>query len=199
MSKSIALGQLLYKYYIEDDQLKVVEGVLDTRAGKKWIVYGNKDVPDERFPGYKNIDRVWVNGKLLYLTERDDALAKKLFTEYYVNAIKDLQKQIDEMGDRIAMVRKTNLGTVSTRRSKCFGEIKSNTLTEKPTYESAYRDNYDASEFVNPEQYVERKIVMLKQEMFIDLSDEDIRHMRGLTSRGAIDAAVRGMINKYWV
>jgi hypothetical protein len=39
---------------------------------------------------------------------------------------------------------------------------------------------------------------MLKNEMFIDLSYEDEKHILELDSRGAIDAAVRAMINKYW-
>lgn len=196
MAKSIEDGQIMCKYYIEDDQLKVIEGVFVNKAGKKYIAFDSSEVPDEGFPGAKNIGRVWVNGKVLYLVGRDDELAKKLYTDYCVNTIKDLQMQIDDLGDRITMIRKTKLN--AGKRSKCFGEVKNNTLTEKPTYESVYRDNYDASEFVNAEQYAGRKIAMLKQEMFIDLSAADELHLRGLTSRGAIDACVRAMINKYW-
>jgi hypothetical protein len=198
MAKSIEDGQMLYKYYIEDDQLKVIEGVFINRAGRKYIAFDSRDVPDEGFPGYKNIGRVWANGKVLYLPGRDDELAKKLYTEYCVNAIKDLQMQIDDMGDRIAMIRKIKLGTGSARRSKCFGEIEAKTFTSIEEWRRQSQEPWDCSEFVNPKQYVERKIAMLKQEMFINLSPADELHLRSLTSRGAIDACVRAMINKYW-
>lgn len=200
MANSIPFGHTLCKYYIEDNQLKVVEGVLENRSGRKFIAFGSKEVPDESFPGYRNIERVWKGGEVLWLTERDDTLAKRLFTEYYVETIKDLQKQIDEAGDKISMIRSAKVKSCSKKVSKCFGEVaskdkKSNTTQE---YERQYREGWDCSEFVNAEQYAERKINMLKQEMFIDLSYEDEKHIRGLKTRESIDASVRGMINKYW-
>jgi hypothetical protein len=198
MAKSIEDGQMLYKYYIEDDQLKVIEGVFINRAGRKYIAFDSRDVPNEGFPGYKNIGRVWANGKVLYLPGRDDELAKKLYTEHYVGVIKDLQMQIDDMGDRIAMIRKTKLNARSTRLSKCFGEVETKTVVSGEEWRRQSQEPWDCSEFVNAEQYAERKIMMLKQEMFIDLSPADELHLRGLTSRGAIDACVRAMINKYW-
>ena len=195
MSKSITVGSVMCKYYIEDDQLKVVEGVLVTRAGKKWVEFGSKTVPDEKFPGHRNVERVWLGGKILWLPERDDALAKKLFTEYYVNIIKDLQKQIDEVGDTITMIRavKVRLGS-SKKLSKCFGGDNN----EQPEWKRTCQENWDYSNIENIDEYAENKINMLKREMFINLSKEDELHLKTLKSFTAIDAAVRGMINKYW-
>lgn len=200
MSNSIPIGHALCKYYIEDNQLKVIEGVLENRNGRKFVTFGSKEVPDESFPGYRNIERVWKGGEVLWLTERDDALAKKLFTAYHVGVIKDLQKQIDDIAERIGMIRSAKVKNGTCKRvSKCFGEVakrsKSNGTQE---CDRAYKETWDASEFVNADQYAERKINMLKQEMFIDISYEDEKHIRGLNTREAIDASVRAMINKYW-
>ena len=177
--------------------MKVVEGILVNRAGKKWVAFGSKTVPDEKFPGYRNIERVWNGGEILWLEERDDALAKKLFTEYHVGLIKDLQKQIDAVGDKIAMIRKCKVAYGSSRggRSKCFGDI---VVDDTPEYERVSREHWDVSEIADVKQYAECKVVMLKKEMFIELSDADVRHILGLSSHTAVDAAVRGMINKYW-
>lgn len=200
MSKSIKEGHILCKYYIEDDQMKVIEGVLVDRAGKKWIVFDSKTVPDEHFPGYKNVGRVWKGGEILWMTERDDAEAKRLFTAYHIEVIKDLQKQIDGIAERIGMIRESKVIYGSSKRlSKCFGEIGKADLTPKQKeYIRQNQEHWDCSEFVDADQYASRKVDMLKREMFIDLSDEDERHIRSLGTRGAIDAAVRGMINKYW-
>lgn len=199
MANSIPIGHVMCKYYFDDGQLKVAEGVLVERKNKKFVAFNSKDVPDESFPGYRNIERVWKGGDILWLTERDDALAKRLFTEYHVGIIKDLQKQIDDIGDRISMIRSVKVKSGSKKVSKCFGEVeKTCNGDNKPEYERNYREGWDCSEFVDCEQYAKRKITMLKNEMFIDLSYEDETHILELTTRGAIDAAVRMMINKYW-
>lgn len=201
MANSIPFGHEICKYYIEDNQLKVIEGILVNRVGKKWVAFNSKTVPDEPFPGYRNIERVWKGGDILWLTDRDDALAKSLFTKYHVDVIKDLQRQIDEVGDLISMIRSVKVKSGTGKRvSKCFGGIvKSDAKNNQVEWKRQQQEPWDCSEFVNCEQYANRKITMLKNEMFIDLSDEDAAHIIGLKTRGAIDAAVRGMINKYWV
>lgn len=196
MAKSIPIGHQMCKYYIEDDQMKVIEGVLVNRAGKKWVAFGSKTMPDERFPGYRNIERVWNGGEILWLGERDDELAKKLFTDYHVGTIKELQHQIDDIGDKIAMIRSMKIKSGTGRRaSKCFGDI---VVDDMPEYERTSREHWDISEIADVKQYAECKVVMLKKEMFIELSDDDVKHILSLTSHTAVDAAVRGMINKYW-
>lgn len=203
MAKSYEDGQMMYKYYIEENQLKVIDGVLETRSrNKKWVAFGSDDIPDEPFPGYRNIERVWKGGEILWLADRDDDMAKKLFTAYHVEVIKDMQKQIDDIGDRISMIRSVDvvLGTTGPR-SKCFEKVGSisGELSKMEEGRRQHQENWDCSEFINANQYAERKITMLKNEMFIDLADEDELHLKSLTSRGAIDACVRAMINKYWV
>lgn len=201
MAKSIPVGSVMCKYYIEHDQMKVIEGVLVNRAGKKWVAFGSETVPDEKYPGHRNIERVFNGGDILWLDVRDDALAKKLFTEYHVWVIKDLQRQIDEVGDKIAMIRKCKVayGSSPGRRSKCFVDIpESELVSGQPEWKRQNNEHWDVSEITDVKQYAERKIDMLKKEMFIEISIDDERHILGLESHCAVDAAVRGMINKYW-
>lgn len=201
MSKSIPIGHVICKYYIEDDQLKVIEGILVNRAGKKWVVFGSKTMPDERFPGYRNIERVWNGGEILWLGDRDDELAKKLFTDYHVGIIKELQHQIDDIGDKIAMIRgcKVKHSSSPVRRSKCFSEISESELkSDTPEWKRQNQEHWDISEVTDVKQYAECKVDMLKKEMFIDISIDDEIHILGLESHYAVDAAVRAMINKYW-
>lgn len=200
MSKSIKPGDQLFKYYIEDDRVKIVDGILEDRRGKKWVAFSSNTIPDETFPGYRNVGRVWKSGDILWLTKRDDALAKKLFTEYHIGVIKDLQQQIDDVGDKIDMIRRVKVTLGSTkRRSRCFAESESASGNVSQEYERSYREGWDCSNYTDPESYATRKIDMLQKEMYIDLSEKDILHLKTLKSRGAIDAAVRAIINKYWV
>lgn len=205
MAKTVAVGDKLYKYYIENSQIKVVEGIIDERKGKKYVIFDTETMPDEGFPGYRNIERVWKGGEILWLTDRDDEFAKQLFTKYHVEVIKELQKQIDDVGDRISMIRTVKVKAENRRiqRANCFGNVtatssESSVDTSMTEGKRQYQENWDASTFVDPAQYVERKIVMLQKEMCIELSSEDICHLKSLTSRVSIDAAVRAIINKYW-
>ena len=53
-------------------------------------------------------------------------------------------------------------------------------------------------EFKTPEKFVDEKIKMLRDQFRIDLSDEDIAHLRELKTESAINAAVMAIFNKYW-
>lgn len=102
--------------------------------------------------------------------------------------------------------------------SKCFGtkeqyEVETH---EKKTTKSAkksstvdttqYRgeewkrqqnSNWD-SEFITPEQYVRVKLQMLKNEMFILVTDEEEAHLYSLKTEGDINRAVASIIDRHW-
>ena len=42
------------------------------------------------------------------------------------------------------------------------------------------------------------ELKMLQEHMCIDLTDEDISHLHEYRTEGEINAAVKGIINKYW-
>jgi hypothetical protein len=53
-------------------------------------------------------------------------------------------------------------------------------------------------EFTTAKEFAEAKIKMLKEQFYIQLSTDDILHLRSLKTETEINAAVRAIINKYW-
>lgn len=52
--------------------------------------------------------------------------------------------------------------------------------------------------FKNPKDYVKRKLRMLRDDMWIEPSKEEIDHLYSLKTRGDIDRAVHSLIDRYW-
>lgn len=53
-------------------------------------------------------------------------------------------------------------------------------------------------EFTTPEEFIAAKVEMLRTHMEIDVTQEDIAHLREYQTEGEINAAVKSIINKYW-
>lgn len=53
-------------------------------------------------------------------------------------------------------------------------------------------------EFTTPEKFIDAKIEMLREHFEIGLTDEDIAYLKQYKTEGEINAAVKGIINKYW-
>lgn len=92
--------------------------------------------------------------------------------------------------------------------SKCFGDFRKNRskrefAIEKSTAERAKKmdweknDSYFAT-FVSPEQYIEAKLDMLQNEMYIKPTAEELEHLREMKTEANIDMAVRGIIDRHW-
>lgn len=75
-----------------------------------------------------------------------------------------------------------------------------------PTESSPAKYSHDDTDFVasyvpqftTPEEFINTKIKMLKKDFYIDLTDDDIAHLREFKTENEINAAVKGIINKYW-
>lgn len=52
--------------------------------------------------------------------------------------------------------------------------------------------------FENPEQYVEAKLHMLRYNMYIEPTKEELEHLRTLKTECAIDNAVHSIIDRHW-
>ena len=52
--------------------------------------------------------------------------------------------------------------------------------------------------FVNPEQYVGMKLDMLRKDMKIKPSKEEVEHLYSLKTEGDIDRAVCSIIGRHW-
>lgn len=52
--------------------------------------------------------------------------------------------------------------------------------------------------FVDPDKYVDDKVKMLEEEFMIKISYDDTVYLRQYKTENEINAAVKGLINKYW-
>lgn len=52
--------------------------------------------------------------------------------------------------------------------------------------------------FQNPGQFINDKIEILREHFGINLTAEDIAHLCEFTTENEINAAVKGILNKYW-
>lgn len=52
--------------------------------------------------------------------------------------------------------------------------------------------------FKSPKDYVERKLAMLRRDMYIEPTIEEIMHLHELTTQWDIDRAVKSIIDHHW-
>lgn len=93
--------------------------------------------------------------------------------------------------------------------SKCFGgfhSVKSKAAFASEIAKSAeiqkemdrqVAEAYCAT-FVTPEQYIEAKLKMLEEEMYITPTSEELSHLKSLKTEVGIDNAVRSIIDRHW-
>lgn len=53
-------------------------------------------------------------------------------------------------------------------------------------------------DFKTPEQYTNFKLDMLRKEMYINPTEDEIKHLRTLKTCGDIDRAVHSIIDRHW-
>jgi hypothetical protein len=57
---------------------------------------------------------------------------------------------------------------------------------------------YAVPSFKTPDQYIKEKLKMLRGEMFIEPTKEELDHLFELTDEGDIDRAVHSIIARHW-
>lgn len=67
----------------------------------------------------------------------------------------------------------------------------------KTEYDRKYTESYEVA-FTTPEEYIDGKIVMLRNEMYINPTLEEINHLYSLKTEGDIDRAVHSIIDRHW-
>ena len=68
------------------------------------------------------------------------------------------------------------------------------------------RDAHEEGEFVpayipkftTPEDFINKKVEILREQFKIKVSDEDIQHLLEFKTENDINIAIKGIINKYW-
>ena len=65
------------------------------------------------------------------------------------------------------------------------------------SYDPRDRENWDPG-YESPEQYAEAKIDMLQLDMYINLTIDEVLHLKSLKTREDIDRAVHSIIDRAW-
>ena len=52
--------------------------------------------------------------------------------------------------------------------------------------------------FTNADKFIDEKVKILRDQLCIQITDEDIEFLRQFKTEGEINAAVKRIINKYW-
>lgn len=203
---SIEVGDYICKYTLEDKEIRVDEAEVFECGPRKYVQFNEREAP-VKVPRAADLGRVWRDGKTVWLSVRDDEKARDVFVDYGIRRIRALRAEIDDVDDMVAFIRCYEF----KGRSKCFGAVGLNGGTgaagpKKAKSKSSvaaegdrkYKTNWDTSEFVDCEQYVELKLEMLQKEMYIHVSDDEKRHLKTLKTQSAIDAAVRSIIDRHW-
>ncbi len=63
---------------------------------------------------------------------------------------------------------------------------------------SGYKREGWADDFKNPKQYVAVKLRMLRRDMYIEPTEDEVYHLKKLKTQQAIDSAVHSIIDRHW-
>lgn len=92
----VEAGTTLYLYTIRTGQFKVHKGeATDDKYGPRYrkVVFETK-INKERCPNVEEIGVIQTGGPRLWLTERDDDKARKMFIQYEEDKLFELEKQV---------------------------------------------------------------------------------------------------------
>lgn len=98
--------------------------------------------------------------------------------------------------------------------SRCFGDYgksvkprrafatevtseKPNWLANKTAQQRVERETWKGN-FTTPEKYIARKLKMLRKDMYIEPTEEEIAHLKKMKTEGDIDRAVKTIIATHW-
>lgn len=101
-------GMPLYLYTARNGKFNVWEGVITENRRRYWtrlVVKFKKRSGVEFLPKEDEIGCIVTAGPKVWLTERDDALARKLLLEYEEEKLKELERAMTKKKELIAVLR----------------------------------------------------------------------------------------------
>ena len=108
---SYVIGDKLYLYIVRGTTLRIHEGVVSepkTRGlcygTRKPVVIFESGHLAELVPGKGAVGHIQSSGPRLWLDERDDALAKRLFLEYEMEKMAELEQKLEKKRELIKML-----------------------------------------------------------------------------------------------
>lgn len=97
-------GETVYKYTVRNGKFFFHEGAAIERGSRKCVYFKAKS-STERYPKEAEFGVVHANGPSLWLTERNDELAKRILIEFEEQGLADLQKQIERKAELIKLLK----------------------------------------------------------------------------------------------
>ena len=97
-------GKIVYRYTVKNGKFFVHEGVVNDTGFRKLVNFRDGS-PTLRCPRDEEFGSIRRVGHSLWMTERDDAKARKMFIDYEINKIVDMEMQIKRKKDTIKMLR----------------------------------------------------------------------------------------------
>ena len=102
MTKNV--GDKVYKYTLKNEKIFVHEGIIVEDRVRKSVRFEDKKLR-VRLPKDEEFGIVQVSGPSLWLTEKDDRLAKRIFIEYLENGISELQETINRRSKLVDLLK----------------------------------------------------------------------------------------------
>lgn len=101
------VGTHLYRYTIRHNKFYIHEGIVNQCVNRKVVVFpnGGFNHGSVRCPRPEDIGSIHSNGYLVWLTERNDELAKRIFIEYEEGQINRMEKLLAEKKEVIKMLK----------------------------------------------------------------------------------------------
>ena len=97
-------GKVVYRYSYRNGKLFVHEGTVTWDMGRP-LVYFNDGSETQRCPADSQFGKVRRVGHSLWMTERNDDLARSMYAEYELNKIEKLKVEIDRRYRNVDILR----------------------------------------------------------------------------------------------
>ena len=100
----IKFGDKIYKYTVRNGKLFIHEGVVTEYRGRKFVYFEDSS-PRTRCPKDEEIGMIRSNGPSLWLLEKNDELARRLFIEFEEKGLSELKKLIERKNELLNMLK----------------------------------------------------------------------------------------------
>lgn len=96
-------GKILYRYTLKDGKFFIHEGVVNW-CGFRPMVNFKDGAPTQRCPREEDLGKIRSVGRSLWLEERDDKKASKMFIAYELKKIDELKAKIERKKETVNML-----------------------------------------------------------------------------------------------
>lgn len=100
----IETGKVIYRYTIRNKRLYIHEGVVNECGVRKFVNFWD-GYPHARCPRVEELEVVRSNGPTLWLAERDDGKARRLFVQFEEDKLVGLREQIRVKEEIVEMLK----------------------------------------------------------------------------------------------